>query len=82
VKDSVDWERFYTSELGPLKGHGVWRDAVCPFHADKHPSLRVNIEHGGYRCMACGASGDGLAFLQQRDGMVFSEALRSLEGFA
>lgn len=34
-----------------------WATGVCPFHDDHHPSLSVNLKHGGYKCHACGASG-------------------------
>ncbi len=81
VKASANWEVFYTSQLGPLKGRGPWRDALCPFHPDRHPSLRVNVETGQYKCMACGVSGDGLTLLQNRDGMTFAVALKTLRDF-
>ena len=31
--------------------------AVCPFHADKHPSLSFNIPKNTFRCFVCGANG-------------------------
>lgn len=65
-----------------LKGTGAWRDAVCPFHSDKDPSLRVNIERGSYRCMACGArGGDVLAFHMHRHGLGFIEAAKQLNAW-
>ena len=78
---SVNWEQFYTSEFGPLMGHGAWRTVVCPFHSDHHPSLGVNIEHGGFNCMACGARGNSIQFLQLRHGVDSIIARRMLEGF-
>lgn len=81
VKAGTNWELFYTSEIGPLKGDGTWRDALCPFHPDKHPSLRVNVCTGGYKCMACGASGDGLNLLQNRDGQTVAQALKALKDY-
>jgi DNA primase len=82
VKSAVDWLALYTQELGPLKGHGPWRAAVCPFHSDGHPSLRVNVEHGGHCCMACEARGDGVRFLMERDGLTFNEALDRLKEYS
>jgi hypothetical protein len=38
-----------------LFGRGVWRSAHCPLHDDLQPSLRVNLDVGAFRCMACGA---------------------------
>lgn len=62
-----------------LGGAGRWRSALCPFHEDKTPSLRVQIEVGAFKCMSCGAKGgDVLAFEQQRTGLKFREAAQSL----
>jgi hypothetical protein len=62
-----------------LKGGGEWRDALCPFHGDKSPSLRVNIVKGAFCCMACGAKGgDVLAFHMQLNGLGFIAAAKSL----
>lgn len=62
-----------------LVGRGQWRSAVCPFHDDSHPSLRVNTQTGAFRCMACGAKGgDVLAFHRARYGLSFLQAARDL----
>ena len=62
-----------------LIGSGEWRDAICPFHADKKPSLRVNIEKGAYRCMVCGArGGDVLSFHMHAHGLGFIQAAKEL----
>lgn len=70
----------YYAEAGlRLIGHGRWRSAICPFHDDTRPSLRVNVETGGYRCMACGAKGgDVLAFHRLRHGLSFVQAAHDL----
>lgn len=63
-----------------LSGRGAWRSALCPFHDDKRPSLRVNVDSGGYRCMSCGAKGgDIVAFHRARYGLSFTAAVRDLE---
>lgn len=62
-----------------LIGRGQWRSALCCFHDDHNPSLRVNVESGAFRCMACGAKGgDILAFHQTRHGLSFKQAARDL----
>ncbi len=61
------------------KGSGLWRDLVCPFHDDTSPSLRINSERGGYKCMACGAKGgDVIAFHMQLKSIGFVEACKQL----
>jgi DNA primase len=62
-----------------LFGHGIWRSARCPFRDDLQPSLRVNVEVGAFRCMACGAKGgDVMAFHMQRHGVRFVAAAKGL----
>jgi hypothetical protein len=70
---------FYKNEGIKLLGTGGWRKALCPFHADTNPSLRVFFESGAFRCMACGArGGDVLAFFMQRHGVPFIAAAKAL----
>jgi DNA primase len=70
---------YYAGEGIKLLGRGGWRDALCPFHQDTSPSLRVNMETGAFRCMACGArGGDVLAFHMRRHELRFAEAAKSL----
>lgn len=70
---------YYQQQGVKLTGGGAWRSALCPFHADTEPSLRVRIETGAFRCMACGAhGGDLLAFHMLRYGLHFIEAARAL----
>lgn len=62
-----------------LHGSGAWRSAICPFHDDTAPSLRVHFALGAFRCMACGAhGGDVLAFHRLRTGQGFVQAAREL----
>ena len=69
----------YFESIGqPLKGTGAFRAALCPFHADKKPSLRVHALSGGFKCMVCGEHGDLLKFHMKRTGLQFKEAAKSL----
>ena len=62
-----------------LTGGGEWKSAICPFHEDKNPSLRLRLDSGGFRCMACGAhGGDVLAFHMQLHKLNFISAARAL----
>ena len=74
-----DVQEYFAREGIALKGRGIWRDALCPFHGDRRPSLRVHAESGGWRCMVCGAHGPNvLAFHQRRHGLGFAEAAYAL----
>ena len=78
-KDLPSSITYYEKQGIQLKGSGAWRDAICPFHKDTKPSLRINIERGAYRCMACGAcGGDVLAFHMHLYSMPFILACKAL----
>lgn len=62
-----------------LIGRGEWKSAICPFHEDNEPSLRIRLDTGGFRCMACGVhGGDILAFHMQFYGLDFVTAAKDL----
>jgi hypothetical protein len=70
---------YFAAEGVELAGRGAWRSGLCPLHGDSRPSLRVNVETGAWRCMACNAhGGDVLAFHQQLHGLDFAAAARAL----
>ncbi|MBA2455530.1 MAG: DNA primase [Nocardioidaceae bacterium] len=58
---------------GSLKG-------LCPFHDEKSPSLSVTPSRGYYHCFGCQAGGDVFTFLQQIEGLSFTEAVERLAG--
>ncbi len=73
---------YYRSQGLQLRGSGMWRSACCPFHDDRHPSLRVRIDCAAFRCMACGARGrDVLAFHRRRTGLGFIDAATALGAY-
>ena len=51
---------------------------LCPFHADKKPSLDVNSEMGSYRCWACGEKGDIFNWVMKTQNVDFKDALTIL----
>jgi DNA primase len=53
---------------------------LCPFHKEKSPSFHVNEERGFYYCFGCHASGDSIKFIQETEGLAFTEAVRELAG--
>ena len=70
---------YYATEGVSLKGSGAWRDAMCPFHPDTKPSLRVRLDSGAFRCMSCGAhGGDVVAFHMRLYDLNFKVAVMAL----
>ncbi len=58
------------------KGRGF--SGLCPFHPEKTPSFTVNDEKGFYHCFGCGAHGDLLDYLTNKQNLPFMEAIEFL----
>ncbi|MGB9458913.1 MAG: DNA primase [Bryobacteraceae bacterium] len=51
---------------------------LCPFHSEKTPSFTVHVVHQFYKCFSCGAGGDVVKFVMEKEGLSFWEALKQL----
>ncbi|MFY9725314.1 MAG: DNA primase [Bryobacteraceae bacterium] len=51
---------------------------LCPFHSEKTPSFTVHAVHQFYKCFSCGAGGDVVKFVMEKEGLSFWEALKQL----
>ncbi|MGI8577631.1 MAG: DNA primase [Nocardioidaceae bacterium] len=58
---------------GSMKG-------LCPFHDEKSPSFHVTPARGFYHCFGCQAGGDVITFVQEIEGVGFTEAVERLAG--
>ena len=47
----------------------------CPFHNDKHPSMKVDQR---YFCFGCGAKGDAIDFVSNYYGLSLKEAAEKI----
>ena len=65
-------------QLIPLTKRGSNLEAICPFHGDTKPSLKVNDSKGLYKCFACGAGGDAIKFVQDFKHLDFNDALKDI----
>lgn len=61
-----------------LKRVGSEYQGLCPFHHEKTPSFYVNDGKEFYHCFGCGAHGDVIRFVMQRENCSFREAYRRL----
>lgn len=53
----------------------------CPFHKDgqeAHPSMSVDDSMGMYKCFTCGAKGNTITYLKEKEGMDFKDAVKYL----
>lgn len=54
--------------------------ACCPFHDDKHPSMKIDENH--FYCFGCGEHGDAIAFVAKSFGLSqYAAALKINEDF-
>ena len=61
-----------------LKKQGNSYFGLCPFHNEKSPSFSVSFEKQMYYCFGCGAAGNVITFVMQRENCNFPEAIRFL----
>ena len=61
-----------------LKPSGQTMKGLCPFHKEKTPSFHVNPARGFFHCFGCGKGGDIFKFIEEIEGVGFSEALAML----
>ena len=46
-----------------MRGRDHW--GLCPIHAEKTPSFKVDEARGIYHCFGCGAHGDAFDYLRR-----------------
>jgi DNA primase catalytic core len=63
-----------------LKKNGKSHMGLCPFHADKNPSLSITPAKNLFQCFGCGAAGDAIRFVEMFDQVDFKEAVKRLNG--
>ena len=79
VKQRLNIVDFMERKGLSLKPAGVGRYvALCPFHNEKTPSFTVSENSGTYHCFGCGASGDIISYLRNREGLDFLEAVQTV----
>ena len=77
LQDRVDIAAVVGSRVTLKKG-GKDLLGLCPFHDEKTPSFTVSPAKNMYYCFGCGAGGDAIKFLEEFEGLSFTEAVESL----
>jgi DNA primase catalytic core len=78
IKADVDLAALVQAKGIKLKKNGKSFFGLCPFHADKNPSLSINPVKNLWQCFGCGAAGDVIRFVELFDQVDFKEAVRRL----
>lgn len=66
-----------TRTVTPKRG-GSEYEALCPFHDDHDPSLKIDPTRQTYRCFVCNEGGDCFSYVQKLEGLQFRDALEQL----
>ncbi|MBM3087911.1 DNA primase [Campylobacter coli] len=61
-----------------VKKQGSSFVCICPFHADKNPSMHINPTKGFYHCFACKAGGDTFKFVMDYEKLSFTDAVEKI----
>jgi len=62
----------------PRRAGGNRFKALCPFHQERTPSFHFDSDKGFYKCFGCAKSGDIFTFVQETEGLNFTEAVEAL----
>lgn len=65
-------------EYVDLKRAGSSFKGLCPFHNEKTPSFTVDEKKQLFHCFGCGAGGDVVSFIMQKEGLSYPESLKFL----
>jgi DNA primase len=77
VKEAADIVEI-VSAYTDLRRAGQRFSGLCPFHDERTPSFSVDPAGKLYYCFGCEAGGDVFRFVQEKEGLEFSDAVESL----
>lgn len=77
IKESIDLVSVM-SEYTNLKKAGVNFSACCPFHQERTPSMHIYTDQGTYHCFGCGAHGDVITLIREKEHVDFNDAMELL----
>ena len=61
-----------------LRRQGARYVGLCPFHDERTPSFSVEPQEKLYHCFGCGVGGDVIKFVEEKEGLSFTEAVEML----
>jgi DNA primase len=66
------------SDYVSLRKAGARFKGLCPFHGEKTPSFTVNRDGGLFHCFGCQVGGDVFKFIELKEQVGFTDAVRQL----
>jgi DNA primase len=77
VKSRIDLVQLM-GEYTPLRKSGANFSGCCAFHQERTPSMYVYPEQQTYHCFGCGAHGDAITLVREKERVDFSDAIELL----
>ncbi|HEU4705751.1 MAG TPA: DNA primase [Solirubrobacterales bacterium] len=77
VKQAVDIVEVVSAHTD-LRRQGSHYMGLCPFHEERSPSFSVEPTEKLYHCFGCGVGGDVIKFVEEKEGVGFTEAVELL----
>lgn len=77
VKSRIDLVQLM-GEYTPLRKSGANFTGCCAFHQERTPSMYVYAEQQTYHCFGCGAHGDAITLIREKERLEFSDAVEFL----
>jgi DNA primase len=68
VKENASFEQVIGCYNLKLVGKGAQRSVLCPFHRERKPSCKVDLERKIFHCFGCEAKGNILEFVARMEG--------------
>ncbi|MEA2179367.1 MAG: primase [Solirubrobacteraceae bacterium] len=78
VRDAIDMVDLVSARTELRKAGARSYTGICPFHEERSPSFSVEPIDKLYHCFGCQAGGDAFSFVQEIEGVGFSEAVELL----
>ncbi|RLC33897.1 hypothetical protein DRH14_04130 [Candidatus Shapirobacteria bacterium] len=63
----------------PKRVYGDYWQGLCPFHDDHEPSFTVYEQTNTWHCFGCERGGDIISFIEEKEGLDFTGAVRKIE---
>ena len=77
IKTRIDLVQLM-GEYTPLRKSGGNFTGCCAFHQERTPSMYVYVEQQSYHCFGCGAHGDAITLIREKEHLEFSDAVEFL----
>lgn len=78
VRQAADLVELLRGRVELVRRSGRWWGR-CPFHDERSPSFTILPDHKNYYCFGCGAKGDAITWMREREGAAtFNEAVEAL----